>query len=328
MHIARDDHLLRHDRDLAGLDADRGRRSRSSCASARSAACIRTWRSRSSTTTAARCRAARRGELCTRGYSVMRGYWNNDDATRAAIDAAGWMHSGDLATMDERGYVNIVGRMKDMIIRGGENIYPREVEEFLHTHPAVSEAQVIGVPSEKYGEEVMAWVRLKPGAQLERRRPRSALQGAHRHLQDPALLEARRRLPDDRHRQGAEVPHARARHRRARSWARRRHQDRVSDKPKASSAALALAALGVVFGDIGTSPLYALKECVSQEHGVAPSAANVLGVALAHLLGADHGRLDQVRHVHHARRQRRRRRHPRAARARAASACAKAAAGA
>ena len=105
-----------------------------------------------------------RGELCTRGYSVMLGYWNNDEATRGAIDAAGWMHTGDLATMDERGYVNIVGRIKDMIIRGGENIYPREIEEFLHTHPAVSEAQVIGVPSEKYGEEVMAWVRLKPGA--------------------------------------------------------------------------------------------------------------------------------------------------------------------
>ncbi len=108
-------------------------------------------------------RRGERGELCTRGYSVMRGYWNQDEATRASIDDAGWMHSGDLATMDARGYVNIVGRKKDMIIRGGENIYPREVEEFLHTHPAVSEAQVIGVPSEKYGEEVMAWVRLRPG---------------------------------------------------------------------------------------------------------------------------------------------------------------------
>ncbi len=107
-----------------------------------------------------------RGELCTRGYSVMRGYWDNDDATRASIDAARWMHTGDLATMDERGYVNIVGRIKDMIIRGGENIYPREIEEYLHTHPAVLEAQVIGVPSEKYGEEVMAWVRVRGGATL------------------------------------------------------------------------------------------------------------------------------------------------------------------
>jgi fatty-acyl-CoA synthase len=107
----------------------------------------------------------RKGELCTRGYSVMLGYWNNPQATAAAIDAAGWMHTGDLAVMDADGYVNIVGRIKDMIIRGGENVYPREVEEFLHTHPAISEAQVIGVPSERYGEEVMAWVRLKPGAE-------------------------------------------------------------------------------------------------------------------------------------------------------------------
>ena len=107
------------------------------------------------------------GELCTRGYSVMLGYWDAPEATRAAIDAAGWMHTGDLATMDAEGYVNIVGRIKDMIIRGGENIYPREVEEFLHTHPMVSEAQVIGIPSVKYGEEVMAWVRPRPGAELD-----------------------------------------------------------------------------------------------------------------------------------------------------------------
>ena len=104
------------------------------------------------------------GELCTRGYSVMLGYWNDDAATRAAIDAGGWMHTGDLATMDAEGYVNIVGRIKDMIVRGGEKIYPREVEEFLHTHPAIAEAQVVGVPSVKYGEEVMAWVRPKTGA--------------------------------------------------------------------------------------------------------------------------------------------------------------------
>jgi fatty-acyl-CoA synthase len=103
------------------------------------------------------------GELCTRGYSVMLGYWNNPEATRHAIDDARWMHTGDLATMDESGYVNIVGRIKDMIIRGGENVYPREIEEFLYTHPSVSDVQVIGVPSEKYGEEVMAWVKLKAG---------------------------------------------------------------------------------------------------------------------------------------------------------------------
>jgi fatty-acyl-CoA synthase len=104
------------------------------------------------------------GEVCTRGYSVMLGYWNDEAATRAAIDAAGWMHTGDLGTMDDAGYVNIVGRIKDMIVRGGEKIFPREVEEFLHTHPAIAEAQVVGVPSAKYGEEVMAWVRPRAGA--------------------------------------------------------------------------------------------------------------------------------------------------------------------
>ena len=104
------------------------------------------------------------GELCTRGYSVMLGYWSNAEATAEAIDAGRWMHTGDLATMDDDGYVNIVGRIKDMIIRGGENIYPREIEEFLYTHPDVSDVQVIGVPSPKYGEEVMAWVKLRDGA--------------------------------------------------------------------------------------------------------------------------------------------------------------------
>jgi fatty-acyl-CoA synthase len=106
------------------------------------------------------------GELCSRGYIVMRGYWNNDEATRQAIDPARWMHTGDLATMDAEGYINIVGRIKDMIIRGGENIYPREVEEFLYGHNDVADVQVIGVPSEKYGEEVMAWVKLREGASV------------------------------------------------------------------------------------------------------------------------------------------------------------------
>ncbi|MFG0928389.1 fatty acid CoA ligase family protein [Pseudomonas sp. CJQ_8] len=103
------------------------------------------------------------GELCTRGYSVMLGYWNNPKATAESIDADGWMHTGDLAVMDEQGYVCIVGRSKDMIIRGGENIYPRELEEFFFTHPAVADVQVIGVPCSKYGEEIVAWVRLYPG---------------------------------------------------------------------------------------------------------------------------------------------------------------------
>jgi fatty-acyl-CoA synthase len=106
------------------------------------------------------------GELCTRGHTVMIGYWESPEATAASLDERGWMHSGDMATMDEEGYVNIVGRIKDMIIRGGENISPREIEELLHTHPAVNQAQVIGVPSTKYGEEVMAWVVPKNGRQL------------------------------------------------------------------------------------------------------------------------------------------------------------------
>ena len=103
------------------------------------------------------------GELCTRGYSVMLGYWNNPDGTREAIDEAGWMHTGDLASMDEHGYVCIAGRNKDMIIRGGENVYPRELEEFFFTHPAVADVQVIGIPDERYGEAIVAWVKFHPG---------------------------------------------------------------------------------------------------------------------------------------------------------------------
>jgi fatty-acyl-CoA synthase len=104
------------------------------------------------------------GELCTRGYSVMLGYWAQPEKTAEAIDSARWMHTGDIAVMDADGYVAITGRIKDMIIRGGENVYPREIEEFLYTHPDVVDAQVIGVPDAKYGEEVMAWVKLKPDA--------------------------------------------------------------------------------------------------------------------------------------------------------------------
>jgi fatty-acyl-CoA synthase len=103
------------------------------------------------------------GELCTRGYAVMLGYWNDDEATAAAIDAARWMHTGDLAVMNGDGSVAITGRIKDMIIRGGENVSPREIEEFLHTHEKVSDVQVIGVPDHKYGEEVCAWIRLHDG---------------------------------------------------------------------------------------------------------------------------------------------------------------------
>ncbi|HEY7623327.1 MAG TPA: AMP-binding protein [Solirubrobacteraceae bacterium] len=117
------------------------------------------------------------GEQCTRGYSVMLGYWDDEEATREAIDADGWMHTGDLAVMDDAGYLSIVGRMKDMLIRGGENIYPREVEEFLLTVPGVSDAYVIGVPSERYGEEVMAWVKLRDGLTLSPEQLTAACRG-------------------------------------------------------------------------------------------------------------------------------------------------------
>src|SRR5262245_21541044 len=117
------------------------------------------------------------GEQCTRGYLVMLGYWNDPEATARAIDAGGWMYTGDLAVMDDDAYVRIVGRIKDVIIRGGENVYPREVEEFLHTIPGVAEAQVIGVPCPVYGEEVMAWVRLRDGVTLTAEELRAACAG-------------------------------------------------------------------------------------------------------------------------------------------------------
>jgi fatty-acyl-CoA synthase len=107
------------------------------------------------------------GELCTRGYSVMLGYWEEPERTAEAIDRAGWMHTGDLATMDDEGYLNIVGRSKDMVIRGGENIYPREIEEFLYSHDGIADVQVIGVPDERYGEELCAWVIGRPDAALD-----------------------------------------------------------------------------------------------------------------------------------------------------------------
>jgi fatty-acyl-CoA synthase len=129
------------------------------------------------------------GELCTRGYSVMLGYWNNADATAKAIDAARWMHTGDLAVMDDEGYVNIVGRIKDMIIRGGENVYPREIEEFLYTHPQIQDVQVVGVPDEKYGEEIMAWVKLKPDATTTSEEVRDFCRGRIAHYKIPRYVK-------------------------------------------------------------------------------------------------------------------------------------------
>jgi fatty-acyl-CoA synthase len=129
------------------------------------------------------------GELCTRGYSVMTGYWNDPERTAEAIDSAGWMHTGDLATMDADDYVNIVGRIKDMIIRGGENIYPREIEEFLYTHPDVTDVQVIGVPDAKYGEELMAWVKLRPGAALTEDALKDFCRGKIAHYKVPRYIK-------------------------------------------------------------------------------------------------------------------------------------------
>jgi len=128
------------------------------------------------------------GELCTRGYSVMLGYWDEPAKTAEAIDAARWMHTGDLAVMDEAGYLNIVGRIKDMVIRGGENIYPREIEEFLHGHPAIEDVQVIGVPDLQYGEELCAWIRLRPGAQLDAAAVREYCTGKIAHYKVPHYI--------------------------------------------------------------------------------------------------------------------------------------------
>ncbi len=129
------------------------------------------------------------GELCTRGYSVMAGYWNEPEKTADAIDEHGWMHTGDLATMDEDGYLNIVGRSKDMVIRGGENVYPREVEEFLHTHPAVLEASVIGVPDDRYGEELMAWIRVRDGETLTEDEVRDYCKDRIAHFKRPRYVK-------------------------------------------------------------------------------------------------------------------------------------------
>ena len=128
------------------------------------------------------------GELCTRGYSVMQGYWNDPEQTAAAIDAAGWMHTGDLATMDGDGYVNIVGRSKDMIIRGGENVYPREIEEFLYSHPDIRDVQVVGVPDARFGEEIAAFVITRPGGALDTETVREFCAGRIAHYKVPRYV--------------------------------------------------------------------------------------------------------------------------------------------
>ena len=125
------------------------------------------------------------GELCTRGYSVMLGYWNDPERTAEAIDAEGWMHTGDLGTIDAEGYGNVVGRIKDMVIRGGENIYPREVEEFLFRHPQIRDVQIVGVPDEKYGEELCAWIVLHENARTSAEEIRDFCRGQISHHKIP-----------------------------------------------------------------------------------------------------------------------------------------------
>ncbi|QSI33531.1 AMP-binding protein [Variovorax sp. RKNM96] len=129
------------------------------------------------------------GELCTRGYSVMHGYWEDEPKTREAIDAEHWMHTGDLATMDAEGYVNIVGRIKDLVIRGGENIYPREIEEFLYRHPKVQDVQVVGLPDKKYGEELCAWIIVKPGQSATDTEIRDFCKGQIAHYKVPKYIQ-------------------------------------------------------------------------------------------------------------------------------------------
>ena len=130
-----------------------------------------------------------KGEICTRGYSVMQGYWNDPERTAETIDKSGWLHSGDLATMDEAGYVRIVGRIKDMIIRGGENIYPREIEEFLYQHPAISEVQVFGIPDDKMGEEVCAWVQLNAGQTMSEEELKAFCRDKITHFKIPRFVK-------------------------------------------------------------------------------------------------------------------------------------------
>ncbi|MDR6858207.1 AMP-binding protein [Variovorax guangxiensis] len=135
------------------------------------------------------------GEFCTRGYSVMHGYWDDEEKTREAIDAEGWMHTGDLATMDTEGYVNIVGRIKDLVIRGGENIYPREIEEFLYRHPKIQDVQVVGLPDKKYGEELCAWIIPKPGQALTADEVREFCKGQIAHYKVPRYIEFVKEFP-------------------------------------------------------------------------------------------------------------------------------------
>ncbi len=146
-------------------------------------------------TTGDRVEAGMPGELCTRGYHVMKGYYKNEEATRVAIDSEGWLHTGDIAVEDEAGYIAITGRIKDMVIRGGENIYPREIEEFLYQHPSVQDVQVVGVPDPKYGEELMAWIILKEHEQLSIEELKAYCKGKISHHKIPRYIEFTKEYP-------------------------------------------------------------------------------------------------------------------------------------
>ena len=187
-HGRRDD-LLRHDRDVAGvtqtLRGDTLEHQTATVGRAHPHVEIRIADPSTGDTLA----RGETGEFCTRGYSVMTGYWNDPERTAAAIDADGWMHTGDLGVMADDGYVNIVGRIKDMVIRGGENIYPREIEEFLYTHPDIEDVQVIGVPDAKYGEELMAWIKPRPGATVDLASVREFCTGRIAHYKVPRYVK-------------------------------------------------------------------------------------------------------------------------------------------
>ena len=159
--------------------------------------------------------AGEQGEVCARGYMVMKGYDGEPEATARAIDAEGWLHTGDLGVMREDGYIHLTGRAKDMIIRGGENVYPREVEEFLYTHPKVAEVQVVGIPDERLGEVVVAWIRLKAEESVDRGRDTEILRGKDRVLQDSPVCALRGAVSHDGDREDSEVPHPRDRDHRA-----------------------------------------------------------------------------------------------------------------
>lgn len=150
-----------------------------------------------------------RGELCTRGYSVMLGYWEESEKTADVLDANGWMHTGDLATIDDEGYCNIVGRIKDMVIRGGENLYPREIEEFLYRHPKIQDVQIFGVADSRYGEEALRLGPRQIGRTDDGGRGAGVLRRPDRPQQDPSLRRVRRRIPDDGDGQDPEVLDAR-----------------------------------------------------------------------------------------------------------------------